>query len=189
MEYKQAQSVMATLARHITLLRLTVFSLLLCNAMLGLLLWHQSNRRDIVLIPSNLQQKARITHDGVSASYLEAMALMLINDRLNITPQNVQGSNHNLLRFVDPAFYAAFKAQLAFDEKTIVADKIASSFYVNGIQSHPNALMVLIHGHLTRWVGERRIGNDAKTYRLTFSKQGTVLLLQSFEEIKNKRGG
>ncbi len=189
MEYKQAKSLIAKLARQIKLLSISVATLLICNAILGLLLWHQSNRRDIVLIPSSLQQKASITQDGVSAPYLEAMAMMLTNDRLNITPKNVQGSNQNLLQFVDPEFYAAFKAQLAFDEKNITDDKVASSFYVNHIQSNPKALIVLIHGQLKRWVGERLIGNEAKTYRLTFSKNGTVLLLRSFEEIKNKRGG
>ncbi len=188
MEYKQAKSLIAKLARQIKLLSLSVTGLLICNAILGLLLWHQSNRRDIVLIPSSLQQKASITQDGVSASYLAAMAMMLTNDRLNITPKNVQGSNQNLLQFVDPEFYAAFKEQLVSDEKTIIDDQVVSSFYVNDIQSNPKALTVLVHGQLKRWVGERLIAHESKTYRLNFSKNSTVLLLKSFEEVKNKRG-
>ncbi len=188
MEYKQAQSRIANFVRHIRLLRLTVAGLLLCNALLALLLWHASYRRDVVLIPASLTQEARITESSVSASYLEALAMMLINDRLNITPQNVQGSNDNLLRFVDPNFYAAFKGQLARDAQTILKDKVASSFYVHDLQTDPKGLMVLVHGELKRWVGERLIGSEAKTYRLTFSQESTVVLLTSFEEFNHKRG-
>lgn len=189
MEYKQAQSLIVRLVRHLKLLSLTVASLLICNAVLGLVLWHQSNRRDIILIPSNLHQKIHLTQNGFSSTYLEAMAMMLINDRLNLTPQTVQGSNQNLLQFVDPAFYAAFKKQLYLDEKSIRKGKISSSFYVNKVHSDSKALAVTIQGQLKRWVGERLIGAEPKSYQLVFSRNGTLLRLKSFQEIKNSAGG
>ncbi len=156
----------------------------MCNALLGLLLWHQSGRKDIVLIPAGLKQKANITQSGVNSAYLESMALMLVNDRLNITPENVAGSNQDLLTFVEPGFYHAFKKQLATDATAIKSGKIASSFYVNRVRSNPKSLMVVVSGQLKRWVGERLIGSEAKRYRLTFSMSGYQLLLTAFQELK-----
>jgi conjugal transfer pilus assembly protein TraE len=188
MEYKQAKSLIAKLARQIKLLSIVVGGLLACNAILGLLLWHQSNRRDIILIPSNLQQKASITQSGVSSSYLEAMAMMLVNDRLNITPENIKLSNQSLLTFVDPGYYAVFKKQLFSDESAIINGKISSSFYANSVHSNTKTMHVTICGQLKRWVGERLIGVESKSYRLTFSRNNDLLLLKSFQELEMQEG-
>jgi conjugal transfer pilus assembly protein TraE len=184
MEYKQAQSLIAKLAMQIKLLILAVTALLICNILLGSLLWHQSDHENIVLIPANLHQKANITQDSVSNSYLEATASMVANERLNITPENVRGSNANMLTYVNPKFYAAFKKRLESDAKSIVAGKISSAFYPNQILSNSKDLSVIIHGKLKRWVGVRLIGEDTKSYQLRFSRSGYFLLLTSFKEVK-----
>ena len=143
--------------------------LLMCNGLLGLLLWHQSGRRDIVLVPANLYRKVRMTRDGVDSAYLEAMAMMLVNDRLNVTPENVRGSHQNILAFVDSVFYAGFKKQLALDARAIRAGRVSSSFYVSRVRSDSKALRVTVCGRLKRWVGERFIGAVGKCYLMAFS--------------------
>jgi len=186
MEYKHARSLIAKLANHIKLLSFGIAGLLVCNGLLGLLLWHQSGQKDIVLIPASLHQKATLTQSGVSHSYLESMAIMLASDRLNITPDNVSGSNQNLLTFVDPRFYTDFKNQLSRDAKIIKEGKITSTFYINTVRSNPKTLIVRISGQLKRWVGERLIGTEVKSYQLKFSMRGYPLRLTSFQEIKNQ---
>lgn len=183
MEYQQARSLTSKLSRAITFLSILVLALLLVNALLGLLLWHQSGKKEIVLVPANLHTRASITQSGVSRSYLEAMAMMLVSDRLNITPETVAGSNQALLRFVDAQFYIAFKKQLAQEKLAIINGKIASTFYLNTLQAHPHNNEVIIRGQLKRWVGLRLISQQSKTYRLQFGLTGTPLLLQSFEEL------
>jgi len=184
MEYKQAQSLIARLAKQIKLLILMVLVLLLANVLLGSLLWHQSGHENIVLIPANLHQKSNITQNSISSSYLEAIASMMVNERLNITPENVRGSNKNLLAYISPRYYAAFKKQLESDAKSISAGKISAAFYPNQILSDPKKLQVVIKGKLKRWVGARLIGQDSKSYQLTFSRSGYLLLLTSFKEVE-----
>ena len=184
MEYKLAQSLIAKLAKQIKLLIFTVAVLLLCNILLGSLLWHQSGHENIVLIPANLHQKANITQDSVSNTYLEATASMVANERLNITPENVRGSNENILTYVNPKYYAAFKKRLESDTKSVVDGKISSAFYPSQILSNSKDLSVVIHGKLKRWVGVRLIGEDMKSYQLKFSRSGYFLLLTSFKEVK-----
>ena len=183
MEYKQAQSLIARLAKQIKLLICIIAALLLANILLGSLLWHQSGHENIVLIPADFHQKANITQDSVSSSYLEAVASMMLNERLNVTPKNVRGSNDNLLAYVSPRYYSAFKKRLDSDANAIQSGKISAAFYPSQISSYPKHLRVLISGRLKRWVGSRLIGEDAKSYRLTFARSGYLLLLTSFKEV------
>lgn len=185
MEYKQAKSVISKLSDQIRVISITAAALIFCNALLGALLWHQSGKKTIVLIPSTLKEKAVLTENSVSSSYLESMAMMLINDRLNITPENISASNANLLIFVDPDYYSAFKNKLSLESKTIVDSKISSSFYIDNIKTTANDLIVDVSGHLKRWVGERLISSEEKSYELKFSMRGYQLLLTSFVEINN----
>ena len=183
MEYKQAQSAIVKLARKIKGLVAVLTTLLLANLILGSLLWYQSGHETLVLIPANLHEKANITENSVSASYLEAIASVIANERLNITPENVRGSHENLLAYVNPKYYAAFKKQLDLDDKSISEGKISAAFYPNQIISNPKALRVVIKGQLKRWVGVRLIGEDVKSYELQFSRSGYFLLLTSFKEV------
>ena len=187
MEFTIAKSAVTKMARTIKLLVMLSGALLVCNATLASLLWAQSTHKDIVLIPSTLQAKANITQNGVSASYLGAMAVMLINERLNVTPENIKGSNQAFITFVSPEYYTAFKKQLSDDAKTIIAGKIASSFYLMSMKTNVNNLTVTITGNLKRWVGERLIDAEQKQYQLKFLMTGLPLSLTSFVEIKKTK--
>jgi type IV conjugative transfer system protein TraE len=185
MYFKHSRSLISKLTEQIKVLGISVSALLICNSILGMLLWHQSGRRDIVLVPPGLTAGATVMQNGVSNSYLEPIARMLVNDRLNVNPSNVIGSNDDLLEFVDPHFYKTFKVQLNVDAKEIIDGKIASSFYVNSVQSRAEDLVVDVGGTLKRWVGERLISAEPKSYELKFSMTGHPLLLTSFKEINN----
>ena len=186
MEYKQATSAISNMAKQIKQLMLTVVALIACNAVLGLLLWHESGRTTTVLVPAGLQKAASVSPLGVSTTYLEAMATMLVNARLNITPATAQGADAEVLRFVAPSYYSAFKQSLLNEQKTVANDKIVSAFYINQVRTNPSDLRVVVSGHLQRWVGERSIGTEQKTYQLDFNLSGTQLLLRGFTELTPK---
>lgn len=182
MEYKHATSLIRKLAYQIKLCGMLIAGLLICNAVLGLGLWHQSNKEHIILVPSNLHSSASITNSSVSPSYLDAMALMLIQDRLNITPDSIGSTDKHFLTFVAPNYYSAFKKQLSDDEDSVVSGKISSAFYLSGMQTDPVKLRVEVNGGLKRWVGERMLDEDNKTYLLTFQRHADELQLTSFAE-------
>ena len=186
MEYSHARSLIAKLSDRNRILGITVAALIFCNLVLGTLLWHQSGHKDIVLIPAGLKQQASVSNDGVSSSYLEAIAIMLANERLNITPGNVKGSNKEILTFVAPEFYSTFSKRLETDASVIETGKISSTFYVDNVETNAAGLEVIIKGRLKRWVGERLLGEDEKTYDLHFNLNGYQLLLDSFQEINKK---
>ena len=181
MEYRLAQTELTRSAKTVRWLRRWVAALIACNAVLACVLGYQALHHSVVLVPMGLRQTAEVHHNHVSATYLEAVAMMLVQDRLNVTPETVAGSDRHLLLFVDSTFYATFKRQLLNDEAQIQQDKVVSTFYCQRIRSQPKELTVWVSGQLKRWVGERSIGQAVKRYRLRFSMHGGELALVAFE--------
>lgn len=187
MEYRIAESLITKSGRKLQGLLYLVAGLLLCNAILGFVLWYQAGRQAVVLLPASLDKKAILTPKHVSAAYLEAMAVMLVNDRLNVTPDTIAGNDQHLLLFVAPDYYAAFKQKLRDEESVVIEDKVASTFYIRSIHSRPADLSVTVTGRLKRWVGERLIGESEKRYRLGFSMQAYCVQLTAFNEVMSKK--
>lgn len=183
MEYRLAQTELARSAKAVRWLGRWVVALIGCNAVLGCVLAYQASHHAVVLVPMTLNQRAEVQHNRVSATYLEAVAMMLVQDRLNVTPETVAGKDQHLLLFVDSAYYAAFKRQLLADEAEIQQDKVVSTFYCQRVRSQPDHLTVWVSGPLKRWIGERSIGQSFKRYRLRFSMHGGGLALVAFEGI------
>lgn len=183
MEYRIAESRIARATKKVRWLSWVVTGLVMSHLVLGGLLTYQWSHHSVVLVPIGLQQSARIGGGQVSAAYLEAVAIMLINDRLNVTPETISGNDAHLLRSVDPAYYAAFKQQLLLDEETVQQSKVSSTFYLTDVKTQPDKLTIDVSGKLKRWVGERLIGEVIKHYKLKFSTKGYAVALTSFQEI------
>ena len=184
MDFKLSQTRMNVFSLAIKALGLSLLVSIVLNLVMAVFLMRDRSHESIVLVPASMSKKAMITDSYVSDSYLESLASMIVNERLNVTPSNIVGSNDNLLHYVDSSYYASFKAQLKRDEQTIKEDKISSSFYPQVIRSNAKELSVEIQGTLKRWVGLRSIGEVRKKYLMQFSRSGTLLLLTSFKEIK-----
>lgn len=187
MEYKTAKSNIRILARRSRYLVMFAVALLCCNALFALLLWHQSNNRQVVLVPMGLHKTATIAHGEVSAAYLEQCAIFFINERLNVTPKSVAASDELVLAHTSPPYYATFKGQLLQEQKIVLNKKISSAFYLRRIQLDTKHLTVWVTGTLRRWVGERELKSSSKRYRLHFQQHGSEILLSAFQEIKNSR--
>ena len=115
-------------ASIIRLLCLLVAGLTISNIISILVLSKTVSHKDIVLIPAGFFKKSSITNSGVSASYIEQMSIMIANQRLNVTPDNIAQSNASILKYVNPSYYSSFKKQLDLDADAIKSEKIASSF-------------------------------------------------------------
>ena len=173
-------------ASIIRALLILVAGLTITTVLCTSLLYKTVSHKDIVLIPAGFSQTAEITNNNVSASYLDQITVMMVNQRLNVKPDNIDQSNAAILLYVNPEYYASFKQQLDLDAATIKDQKISSAFYITDVKSDPEDLMAEVSGTLNRWVGDRLIGSSAKTYDLKFSKEGYQLMLDGFSEITKK---
>jgi conjugal transfer pilus assembly protein TraE len=182
MEYKTAQTTIDALKRWRQYLLIFCGGLVICNGLFALLLWQQSQHRQVILVPMGLHKTAVMGRGYVSPSYLEQTALFFVYERLNVTPGTVDASHQLVLKHTTSAYYAAFKSGLLTEKKLIQSQKIASVFYLNQLRVDPGELRVMVSGHLERWVGERSLGVTLKTYDLHFIQQGGELLLTAFHE-------
>ena len=161
--------------------------LLLSNVLLVALVYKAGFNKDINLNTIGLSKSIRITNHSVSASYIDQLAVLLVNQRLNVTPDNINAANASILLYVEPSYYASFKKQLDLDASTIKTQKISSAFYINDVKTDPVGMVAVVSGTLKRWVGDRMIGISHKKYDLKFSRNGYQLLLDSFVEVKKDK--
>lgn len=187
MEYKTSQNTIVLLSRLLRYSAFLIFLLILCNLIMGLLLWHQSGNEKIILVPTNLTKKAMVSRDGVDANYLLQCAMFFIDTRLDVTPDTIDSNDHLILSHTAPEYYAKFKSGLEEEADLIKSQKVSSSFYISNIQANPSNLTVLVSGNLKRWVGERALSDSKKTYALHFSLNGSELFLTTFDETRQSK--
>lgn len=185
MDFRLSQSRLKVFSLVIKVLSLCVITSVTLNIVMSVFLMRCSSQQSIVLVPNTLKEESKIDNRSVSSAYLEAVATMILEERLNVTPDSVSGSNENLLRYVSPHYYASFKEQLKKDEMTIKRKKISSAFYPSEMIVDTNKLQVLVKGSLKRWVGLRSIGSENRMYKMTFVKNGYLVLLQSFKAMED----
>ena len=188
MEYKTANNTITTLARIVKYCALLITSLIVCNLLLGVLLWHQSGQEKTILVPTNLTKTAMVSDASVSANYLMQCALFFVDARLNVTPETIDADNQLVLSHTAPAYYANFNAGLIKESNLIKSQKISSVFYITNIKTDPQKLLATVTGTLKRWVGERALPDSKKQYDLHFMLNGNELFLTTFGEIKLDTG-
>ncbi|MCC4820736.1 type IV conjugative transfer system protein TraE, partial [Vibrio lentus] len=79
-------------------------------------------------MPPTLTKPVTIGRDYVDSSYLSQLAQYLIWLRYNVTPDNVEAQNEQLLRYLLPSEYSVLKAKLDKESHVVINDKVSSSF-------------------------------------------------------------
>lgn len=183
MDFKNGKSAIQSLTRHLKACYILVVVLSAVVLLEGALLWHQAGQRNVVLVPAGLSKTAWVKKNTLSASYLEAMAIMLVSDRLDISPETVDLNNNHILSYVSPSYYRAFKEALLGEADEIKTSKLSSTFYVKSVHVLAAKGQITIDGSLQRWVGERFISKEPKRYLLKFKVHNYVPLLVAFKEM------
>ena len=186
MDFKLSQTRLQVFSISIKALSVAVVMSLCLNIILSAYVMRDHRHQSIVLIPAGMSKQATLKENSVSESYLESLATMVVSERLNVTPESVSGSNENLLHYVDPSYYASFKKKLESEEGVIKQGKISSAFYPNRLVANTHSMTVVIQGRLKQWVGLRPIAEKTRVYKVTFSRNGYLLLLKSFKELEKK---
>lgn len=184
MEYKTSKNTITLLSKIIKYLSFLVVLSIACNFIFAILLWHESRKEKIILVPTNLTQKAIIKTNSVDANYLLQCAMFFISTRLDVTPDTIDSHDALILDHTSSQYYALFKNGLIKEAGMIKEQKVSSSFYVSHIKTNPTDFTVYVQGNLKRWVGERPLSDSKKQYKLRFTLEGSELFLTTFEEVR-----
>jgi conjugal transfer pilus assembly protein TraE len=184
MEFKTYQSRLSQLSARFNLMVCLVFGLLLSNVLLVCFLYRAFNHHTVEITPFSGSPGYLKSASSVDSHYLSLMTENFINERLNVSPETVDGHHKRLLSFVASQQYPEFLKQLAEEAKVIKAKKMSSAFDITHIKTNPNELTAMVSGVLKRYVGIQALSEARKSYVLTFRYLGGRLSIVNFVAFK-----
>ncbi len=183
MEYPAAQNKLQALSGRLHYLLLISIGLLISNIFLVWLVGWSFLHQKRTIVPTEISRSFTVSDVTVDASYLCQMALFFVNERLNITPTNINQNHNIILQYTDPLFYHEFVGILSKEKQAVTKQNISSVFYLEEIIPNTKDLSVSIKGSLMHWVGSLALAPVKKSYILRFSYRAGVLKVLSFSDV------
>jgi conjugal transfer pilus assembly protein TraE len=186
MDFKSYQSRLSQISARFNLMVFMVFGLLISNVILSSFLYTAWNHHTVEITPfvgSPGYLKSALV---VDSHYLSLMTENFVNERLNVSPETVDGNHKRLLSFVSHQKYADFLQRLAVEANVIKTKKMSSTFDIAQIRVNPNDLSAVVRGRLKRYVGIKAIQDIQKNYEMTFQYRSGRLAIIRFEAVQEK---
>ena len=170
---------------RLNILTITCAGLIFVCIVLSLTVIHTSNNQRIILIPPAAKGKMEINSGHFSADYLREMTVFFTTLRLSVSPESIAESQETLLNYVDPHFYKTFTRVLGEEKNAIKNGKISSIFYPKSIRSDSHKNDSYIEGSLKKFVGDREVSNENKSYLIKYSYNNGLIKIKSFSQVEN----
>lgn len=169
----------------------TIFGICLILAVICLLLAGSLffSKKTIVLVPNSLSGKTTITSQSPSIEYVEAFSRDVINLMLNVTPDNTEYANQQILKITHPAFHGVLKQELEARKEDINKRKITTYFSGQNLVVNLEQDQVLVSGVLNTLLGKELVSKESKTYFLGYKYSGFGLQIVDFHEVDPKELG
>jgi conjugal transfer pilus assembly protein TraE len=182
MKYEKKQTNLQYVTSQRNYYRLITIGLLGLTLILSILLFRQNSR--VILVPPTIEKPLWVESNKVSTDYLERMAVFIINQILDVSPDSAKYQRNLILPYVAPEFYGDFKSRLESEEKMMSLEQVTTSFSPKTILVDEKKLTVTVVGNLISFVGRERIDQDQKVYEMAFRQKDGVVLLTHFEKGK-----
>lgn len=135
-------------------------------------------------VPPNAKQSFWVSHDKVSPSALEEMALYVVQLSENYTPKNIDYKHNSLLERVDPEFYAALKTQLSEKADYVKRNDISNLFHETGVSIDERQGLVHVNGLVTTSVGKDAKPPVPVTIAIRFGNKAGYISVKSIKDVK-----
>lgn len=140
----------------------------------------------VVLVPTLVDTVEIRAGGAVDRDYLERLSRDAAYLFLNRTPETATYFERQLERIVEPVTYQKIKSQLIADRQKRRDTKTSQAFFPTEWFIKPGSLYVEVSGRLQTSDGMKVLENETRFYALRFVRQGSTILLSSFEEIEPK---
>lgn len=158
--------------------------LILC-LILSFVIIFLSGRERIILVPPSMNKDSWVSAHSASPDYLYNMTLSLSELALNVTSDNVDFQQEQLLRYVDPTYYVVLKPQLVAEADRIKKEHISTAFYLVDIKVNSKHTEAIVIGDLKSYVGDVALPTKRVSYRMAYRFNSFSPLITLFEEVKN----
>lgn len=139
----------------------------------------------VIVMPSEVSGKYKLTGDSINEFYLRDRANEIIRVILNITPNNLEQMYEAILRTAPPSNHFALKAELNKLGKEIMTRNVSIAFFPTSTQVNTKNLTAKIEGEFHSLFGGSS-SQSVRTYHLGFTYTGNKLSLVEFFEIKEE---
>lgn len=187
MDFKSYQSRLSQISARFNLMVCLVFGLLLSNVVLTSFIYTLWNHHRIEVTPFSGNLSYLKSASSVDSHYLSLMTENFISERLNVSPETVDGNHKRLLSFVNHQNYPEMLRRLTREATVIKAKNMSSTFNITHIKTDPNKLTAIVSGILKRYVGLQALTEGRKTYRLQFHYRSSRLSILNFSLIKESK--
>lgn len=158
--------------------------LLLGNIFLSLNILLQSEK--VILIPG-LREKAWLSRNTVSNSYLEEMTNIYLNHLLDINAKNIPYKKSLIISNVsnkNPDYIRAISEYFAHSEDKYKKFDLTTYFTTKKISIDIENLSTIATGILTSSYGRKGVSVNEEKYHLTFDYHNGTLRLKTFTRVK-----
>lgn len=185
MEYRIAESkhIKLKAQRNITLLIAII--MLISNVLLAIIITCVWYDKTTIVVPIKLTSPISLNNHTVDQSYLRQMALFFVTERLNVTPETVDGGHKLLLGYTSSSSYHHYLSVFQKEASLVKKQKVTSVFYPVSVYPDINTLSVKVIGQLHRWVDAMDLGIKTKKFIVRFDYSNGFLSIRSFEEYRD----
>lgn len=143
-----------------------------------------ANSTIVTFVPPTISQSFWVSHNKVSAEYLEEMGKYVLQLSENYTPKNIDYKNNSLLEKVDPEYYGVLKVMLAEKAERIKRNDIANVFHETGVQVDEQKQLVKIKGIAHTTVGNEALKPKNQTFLISFKYADGKISIRSIKEVQ-----
>jgi len=173
---------LASARRATTLLAALLLLSMLATTLLAVLVWRQSGRERVVLVPPAIHKTFWVDGERASAEYLEQMGYFLAQLTLNVTPQNVEHQGRVLLRYASPEAYGDLRTSLMTTAERVKRDGASTVFSAQDLLVDEATQRVGLRGMLSTFISDRRVSETSKGYVIELHTAGGRLYVRRIRE-------
>lgn len=155
-----------------------------CLVLSMLIIFKVSGNHTTTIVPTSTKQSFWVTHDKVSASYLEEMASYVAQLSENYTPKNIDYKHEQLLKIADPEAYSSLKLLLFEKAEHVKRNDISSVFHESAAKIDESRMIVHLTGQLSTSVGKDVKKPYATTIAISFGYRGGHISVRSIKEVE-----
>jgi len=136
----------------------------------------------LVVVPPGFDRPFWVQSTAVSDSYLEQMAVYVVELALSYNPQNVEYRVQQLLSLTRAPAYATLSRRLQADTERIVRNKVSAVFHPQGVRLRPGERKAAVTGLHTRMIGGKISDSRQRLLVVEFG-EGPRLRVRALHEV------
>jgi type IV conjugative transfer system protein TraE len=156
------------------------------NVVLVLTLAYNINRERIVFTPVMAPEfKMMISNNKASPEYLNLLSRNILDLLLNITPNNVQAQQNELMTMVDSKYRDELQAKLIDIATQVKGNNLSQNFYVQTIKIINSPNVIFVTGTLNQYIDKNISSSKRQNVKTTNLRLSSITTSLKLQELSN----